>query len=214
MAKNKGILIVLALLAAVLGVFYQDIFGGISKIQPPEKTKEIAFMPFTLTDQNNRTVTERVLDGKAQLVFFGFTNCPDICPLAMQAMTSAMEALTPQEAAQVQPVFMTIDPDRDTPEVIANFLKPFYPTFLGFSPVKGKPYTAPQDFKVYFAKQQAQLEGKISKQEAEKAKPYAMNHSSYIYLMSKQGKFINVFAHDSEPEKLTAAIRAMLAEHK
>jgi protein SCO1/2 len=86
--------------------------------------------PFTLVDQNGNTVTDRDFRGRYMLIFFGFTHCPDICPAELQVMSAALDALGPK-ADEVVPIFVTLDPGRDTPEAVGAYVKNFGKNFSG-----------------------------------------------------------------------------------
>src|SRR5262245_51167075 len=121
------------LLVVILAGFLVGALGGAaalivtSKAQDPQVgTTGTALIggPFTLIDQNGKTITDRDFRGKYMLVFFGFTHCPDICPAELQVMSAALDALGPK-VEEVVPVFVTLDPERDTPEVVGAYVKNF-----------------------------------------------------------------------------------------
>lgn len=142
--------------------------------------------PFTLEDTKGNVVTEAVLNGHYSLVYFGYTFCPDICPLALQNMTQALQMAGPV-ADDVLPVFITIDPARDTKEVIASYLGHFHPKMIGLTGTPEQIAAAESTYRVYAAKS-AGSEGKPD---------YLMDHTGYIYLMDKQGKYVAHFPKDA-----------------
>jgi protein SCO1/2 len=156
--------------------------------------------PFTLVDTKGNTVTEAVLNGHYSLVYFGYTYCPDICPLALQNMTQALEIAGPV-ADDVVPVFITIDPERDTPQVMADYIGHFHPRMIGLTGTPEQVSQAEQAYRVYAAK----AGGTPGKND------YLMNHSGFIYLMDKNGKYVTHFTKDVEPKVIAGRIRRELS---
>jgi protein SCO1/2 len=153
---------------------------------------------FTLVDQEGRTVTERDLKGKWQLIYFGYTHCPDACPTALSDMAEALEQLGPK-AEQVRPVFISIDPERDTPAAIKDYLASFDPPVLGLTGSKEQVAAAARAFRVYYAKA------------GEDGPDYAMDHSSIIYLMDPQGRFVANFTHETPPARMAQRLQQLLS---
>ena len=129
------------LLVVILAGFLIGALGGASALiltgdaqTPKVETTGTALIggPFTLVDQNGKTVTDRDFRGKYMLIFFGFTHCPDICPAELQVMSAALDALGPK-ADDVVPIFVTLDPGRDTPEAVGAYVKNFGKTFVGLT---------------------------------------------------------------------------------
>lgn len=157
---------------------------------------------FNLVDHTGRPVTEADYADHWQLVFFGFTNCPDVCPTTLAYMATVLDLLG-ADAEQVAPLFITVDPERDTPEVMANFISNFHPRLVGLTGSRTQVSEAAQSFKVYHE----QLAN------AEAPDGYTMAHSGYIYLMRPNGRFEAVFLEgDQPPEDLAKAIETRLDE--
>ena len=135
---------------------------------------------FTLTDQNGRAVTEADFAGKPFLVFFGFTHCPDICPTALFDMSEAFRRLGP-DADRVSALFITVDPGRDTPEKLKEYLQSFHPRISALTGTAAEIEAVTKTYKAYARK--VPLEG------AE----YTMDHSAIVYLMDRQGRFVAPF---------------------
>ncbi|WP_338661895.1 SCO family protein [Pararoseomonas sp. SCSIO 73927] len=154
--------------------------------------------PFTLVDGDGRTVTEADLRGKLALVFFGYTFCPDVCPTELQAVAQAMDLLGPQAEA-VRPVFVSIDPERDTPAKIKDYVALFHPSILGLTGTQAQVAAAARAWRVYYAK--VTPPG---------ASEYLMDHSSFTYLMGRDGSLRNLFRPGVSPEEMATAIRAQL----
>jgi protein SCO1/2 len=154
--------------------------------------------PFTLVDQDGRTVTQDDLRGKLALVFFGFTFCPDVCPTELQAIGQTMDLLGPQ-AAQVRPVFITVDPARDTPAKMKEYVGLFHPSITGLTGTPEQVSAAARAWRVYY-----------NKVTPPGSSDYLMDHSSYTYLMGRDGSLRALFRPGITPEEMVTAIRANL----
>ncbi|MBL8644396.1 MAG: SCO family protein [Rhodospirillaceae bacterium] len=150
---------------------------------------------FTLTDQKNQTVTADSLKGRHLLVYFGFTHCPDICPISLQTMTQALEIAGPLGEGVI-PVFITVDAERDTPAAMADYIANFHPRFLALTGTADQLRAAADAYRVYFKKAQEQSPGE-----------YMMEHSGFIYFMDGQGQYVTHFNAESTPEEIAARIR-------
>jgi len=152
--------------------------------------------PFSLLDPNGQTVNDTDFRGRHMLVYFGFTYCPAICPTRLQVMSGAMDALG-EKAAQVQPLFITIDPERDTPEVMGAYIQQFHPDLIGLTGTKEQIHAvAQEEYKVYYAKVDDQGS----------AGGYTMDHLDAIFLMGPDGEFVTFFPPGTLPEQIAARI--------
>lgn len=142
--------------------------------------------PFRLAGTNGKTVTEADLKGRPSLVFFGFTNCPDVCPTALQEISAVFDKLGPK--ANVAAFFVTVDPERDTVEKLKDYLSSFDPRITGLVGDAEATLKIQKDYRVYARK--VPLEGG----------GYTMDHTAIVYLMDKQGRFVNVFNMNRPPE--------------
>jgi protein SCO1 len=154
--------------------------------------------PFTLVDQNGKTVTDEDFRGRLMLVFFGFTHCPDICPAELQVMSASLEALG-DKAADVIPIFITVDPERDTPAVMADYVKNFGSRFVGLT---GSPAAIASAAKAYRVAS--------SKQDDAKASDYSIDHSEFAYLMGRDGQYLTHFSYGTPVEKMAETLRRYL----
>ncbi|WP_374343810.1 SCO family protein [Phenylobacterium sp.] len=153
--------------------------------------------PFSLVDQNGATVTDRDLRGKPTAVFFGFTYCPEICPTTMAHMTKWMQALGPA-ADKLNVVFVTVDPERDTPEQLKLFLSSFDPRIRGLTGSPDAVAKAAKAYRVYYRK--VPLEGG----------GYTMDHSTPIYLFDAKGRFVEPIGYNFPPERGLAQLKKLL----
>lgn len=151
---------------------------------------------FSLIDQTGRAVTEADFAGRWQLVFFGFTHCPDICPTTLAYMASVMDLLG-DRADRVAPLFITVDPARDTVPVMAEFVSAFHPGLVGLTGTESQVAEATQNFRVYYERMD----------DAAAPDGYLMAHAGHLYLMRPDGKFEAVFLESGQsPDTLAEEI--------
>jgi cytochrome oxidase Cu insertion factor (SCO1/SenC/PrrC family) len=155
--------------------------------------------PFTLTDQTGRKVTEKDFLGKYLLVFFGYTYCPDICPTELQVMSAALDSLGPKADA-IQPVFITVDPQRDTPEVLKQYIGNFHPRLVGLTGTPEEIASVAKTYRVFF-----------SRVDNSAPDTYLMDHSTIMYLMDPQGKFLKHFSYSTDSAALAKALEEAMA---
>lgn len=155
--------------------------------------------PFSLVDQTGARVSEKDFLGKPMLIFFGFTNCPDVCPSGLQTLTVALNALG-EQAQKLSPVFVSVDPDRDTPAALAAYIQSFHPLIRGLTGTPDEVQAAAKSYRVYYKKVPDPAD----------ATRYNVDHSAFFYLMDKNGQYVKHFPHTVDAEKLAEAIRAIL----
>jgi protein SCO1/2 len=149
--------------------------------------------PFTLVDGTGKTVSDRDFRGRFMLVYFGYTFCPDVCPTTLNAVAGALDALGPK-ADRLQPLFITVDPGRDTPKVVHDYAAAFSPRIEGLTGTPEQIEKVATEYRVYYAPQRSAGAGDN----------YTVDHSSIIYLMDQNGHFIVPIRAD-EPAKQMAA---------
>lgn len=151
--------------------------------------------PFTLIDQTGAVVTEETYEGTWQVVFFGYTFCPDICPTNLSTVTAALDELGPL-AERVSPIFISIDPQRDTVEQLAAYHEAFHPRFSMLTGTQEQVDKVAKEFRVYYAKA-----------ESEDTTEYLMDHSTITYLLNPDGEYVTHFGHGIAPEKMAETLR-------
>ncbi|MDA8250691.1 MAG: SCO family protein [Rhodospirillales bacterium] len=154
--------------------------------------------PFQLTDDKGRAVTDADYRGRWMLVFFGYSNCPDECPLTLQKMAGALSRLGPF-ADKMAPIFITVDPARDTPERLKTYLASFDPRITGLTGSDARIAAAAKAYRVFYAP------GKHEESGAD-----LVNHSTFLYLMDPAGKFSALLASDIDANRLAGALGAKL----
>jgi protein SCO1/2 len=152
--------------------------------------------PFALIDQTGKAVTDRDFRGKYMLVFFGFTHCPDICPAELQVMAATLDELG-AKAKDVVPIFITLDPERDTQEAMAAYVKNFGQRFVGLTGSPEAIAAAAKAYRISYSKFQ----------EDKTKEDYSIDHSALVYLMGKDGEYITHFAYGTPAAKMTETLR-------
>lgn len=175
-------------------------FGGLmlwQKPAPPSGGREPAFRAaFELTDHDGVIRTERDFAGRWMLIFFGFANCPDVCPTTLAEVAAVMEGLGP-DAARVQPIFISIDPERDTPQALAEFVPRFHPSIIGLTGTPEQIAATAETFPIYYERIE----------EASAPDGYTMGHTSHLFLFDPQGGFVASWAYGTPAEEILADLR-------
>ncbi len=156
--------------------------------------------PFTLTTAGGATVTDRTYRGKWLLVYFGYTFCPDTCPTTLGEIARALAKLGP-EAAKLQVLFITVDPQRDTPKVMASYVRAFDPRIVGLIGAPQQLAAVAKEYGVYY----------VRRRTGAGADDYLMDHSAYIYVMDPQGAFAAGFDAGTPGERIAGKLRALMA---
>ena len=153
--------------------------------------------PFELTDHTGHRRTDADFRGKLVVLYFGYTSCPDVCPTELQAITLALEQLG-AAADTVQPLFITVDPERDTPSRLADFISAFDPRFIGLTGAMPAIRKAALAYRVYFARP------------ANAAANYSVDHTGFIYLVGEDGRYLGFLPPGLAPDAIADAILARL----
>jgi protein SCO1 len=157
--------------------------------------------PFTLTAPDRTIVTEQTYRGKWLLVYFGFTSCPNTCPAALLEIAAALEKLGP-DAGELRPLFITVDPLRDTPAVMGDYVQSFDPRIIGLTGTPQQIAAVAQAYGVYYAPHKT----------GPGAEDYVMDHGTYVYLMDPQGKFVRGFDADTPGDRIAEAVRGAMTK--
>lgn len=156
---------------------------------------------YLLVDPNGRSVTSEDFRGKFQLIAFGYTYCPDVCPTTLVEMAAILDQLGPG-AARIQPIFITVDPERDTGPVLRTYTEFFHPRILGLTGPPALVRRAADNFKVRYAKVRTP---------GDPPERYAMDHSAGMYLLGPDGDFLKKFAYATAPHVIAEQIGPLLA---
>lgn len=200
MRRSLFFVIFIGFLLGALGGAAILIFSG--DTQRPRVTttgKALIGGPFTLVGKDGKTVTDQDFRGRHMLVFFGFTHCPDICPAELQVMASAMDELG-SDAKKVVPIFVTLDPERDTPEVVTDYVENFGPEFVGLSGSPEAIASVAKAYRISYQKFQDETMGDN----------YTIDHSALAYLMGPDGEYITHIPYGTSAPKMTEILRRHL----
>jgi cytochrome oxidase Cu insertion factor (SCO1/SenC/PrrC family) len=156
--------------------------------------------PFRLVDQHGTVRTDRDFRGRLVLVYFGFTNCSDVCPADLQQIAFALQKLGPG-AAQVQPLFITLDPARDTPARLAPYVAAFDPRLLGLTGTQAQVQSVADAFRVWFRKVPTPPRG------------YTIDHAAFVYLLDRDGKYVGFFPPGTSADRMLEILKPHLAAH-
>jgi len=179
------------LLAIVAGVLLYTPFGR--HLWQSETGIALIGGPFHLVDQNGQARSDADFHGQYLLVFFGYTNCPDVCPTTLQTITTAMDKLG-GDAAKVTPVFITVDPERDTPAVLKAYAANFTPRLVALS---GNPDAIAAAAKVY----------RIYYKKVGEGADYSMDHTALVYLMGPDGNYLAHFSNEATADDIVKDLR-------
>jgi protein SCO1 len=153
--------------------------------------------PFHLVDQDGKAVSDEDMKGRPFLVFFGFTHCPDVCPTTLFEVSEILRALGP-DAKNIRAMFVTVDPERDTPAVLKDYLSSFDPRIIGVTGDEAAVAAAEKSYRVYAKKVPTDGGG------------YTMDHTAIVYLMNKDGRFVAPFNMKRRPEEAAAELKRYL----
>jgi cytochrome oxidase Cu insertion factor (SCO1/SenC/PrrC family) len=154
--------------------------------------------PFELTDQTGHRRTDADFRGKLVVLYFGYTYCPDVCPTELQSISLALDKLG-AAADAVQPLFITVDPERDTPARLADFVPSFYPRLIGLTGSLAEIRKTAIAYRTFFAKNNAATPG-----------DYSVDHTGFIYLVGKDGRYLGFLPPGLSPDAIADAIRTRL----
>lgn len=164
---------------------------------------------FSLVDHTGKAVTEADYQGKWLLVFFGYTNCPDVCPTTLNEIAGAMDLLE-DKAARIQPLFITIDPERDTQQFMAQYVKAFDRRIVGLTGTPDQIKSTSESFRVFYEKatEGGASEGETS--EGETPDGYFMNHTASVYVINPEGKFVIPFSYGTASDAMAEKLRKLI----
>ena len=157
--------------------------------------------PFTLVDHTGREVTQESYPGRFLLMFFGYTFCPDVCPTELGNLAVALDELG-EDIDRIAPLFISIDVERDTPALLAEYVSLFHASLIGLTGTRDQVDEVARNYRVVYRKV-----------EDPEYTYYLMDHTAFTYLMGPDGELVRMFAHGTPPEELAGAIRDALRQH-
>jgi protein SCO1/2 len=195
--RTARLLLALGAFVAGLVLFTAVIFIVTGRSPAPVAMSSAIGGPFKLVDQNSKPITEQDLKGQPFLVFFGFTHCPDVCPTTLFEVSEIFRALG-SDAKNMRALFVTVDPERDTPAVLKDYLASFDPRVIGVTGDVAAITSVEKAYRVYAKK--VPLDGGN----------YTMDHTALVYLMDKDGRFVAPFNMKRRPEEAAADLKRYL----
>ncbi|HWV40561.1 SCO family protein [Pseudorhodoplanes sp.] len=195
--QTVRIVTLIAAFIAGLAIFSAAIFMFVGRLPTPIPAPSAIGGPFRLVDQRGEVVTQDALKGKPSLIFFGFTHCPDICPTALFDMSEVYKALG-RDGDKLQAYFVSVDPERDTPDILKEYLSSFDPRIRGLTGEPSAVTSMEKAYRVYSKK--VPLDGG----------DYTMDHTALVYLMDKEGRFVAPFNMKRKPQDAAAELRRYL----
>ena len=198
---------VISWIISVLGIVALAAFVGPSLLGSPAPTQAskgeaLIGGPFTLMDSTSKEITDASFRGRYMLVYFGFTHCPDICPTTLLLMMNALDQIGANKARQVVPIFVTLDPERDTPGNVATYVQNFSPNLVGLTGTPEQIKAVADAYKIYYKK--------VPVPDSEMG--YVVDHSGFVYLMDPDGKYVTHFAHTTAEQAMVDDLRKHIAE--
>ena len=184
-----------------LAVFVGGNLLGSNPTQQEAQGEALIGGKFTLVDSTSKEITDELFRGRYMLVYFGFTHCPDICPTTLLMMMNALDQIG-DKARQVVPIFITLDPERDTPEKVATYVHNFSPNLVGLTGSMAQVKAAADAYKVYFKK--------VPLENSELG--YVVDHSGFAYLMGPDGKYVTHFAHTTAEQAMVDGLHKHIKE--
>ena len=193
------LLLVLSAFVAGLVLFTAVVFIVTGRGPGPLVGASAVGGPFKLVDQNSKPITDQDMKGRPFLVFFGFTHCPDVCPTTLFEVSEIFRALGPDAGAKdIRGLFVTVDPERDTPAVLKDYMSSFDPRVIGVTGDVASIAAVEKSYRVYAKK--VPLDGG----------GYTMDHTALVYLMDKTGRFVAPFNIKRPPEEAAAELKKYL----
>jgi len=165
----------------------------------PSTGRALVGGPFTLVDHTGKTVTEKDFRGRFMLIYFGFTNCPDVCPSGLQVMSAALDKVG-AKAAEVTPILITVDRERDTPEQLASYVPSFHPRLVGLTGSSEQIAAALKAYRVYAKRVD----------DPKSAAGFTFDHTSLIYLMDREGAYVAHFTHATSVDRIAERLAKVL----
>ncbi|XP_022883311.1 protein SCO1 homolog 1, mitochondrial-like [Olea europaea var. sylvestris] len=191
----------------ILVVFHNLCFAGINSAsnavrQGPSVGKAAIGGPFNLIDHNGKAVTDKNFMGNWNLIYFGFTHCPDICPDELQKLAAAIDKIKEKSGMEVVPVFISVDPERDTVEQVREYVKEFHPKLIGLTGSSEEIKKAARAYRVYYMKTE------------EEGSDYLVDHSIVMYLMDPNMQFVKFFGKNVDTDSLADGVVQEIKQHK
>jgi len=196
-SRTSHIVLVLSAFLGGLAIFLAVFFYATGQFGGGSRVASAIGGPFKLVDQDGKAITDQDMKGRPFLVFFGYTHCPDVCPTTLFEVSEVLHAMG-KDADRVNALFITVDPERDTPVVMKDYLSSFDPRLRGVTGKQQEIDAVEKEYRVY------------AKKVPTKNGDYSMDHSAVVYLMDKNGRFVAPFNLKRQPAEAADALRKYL----
>lgn len=200
--RQRVLVLVLVLLAAVSAAIAAALVS-----RSERNTQRLAGIaevpiggPLDLVHHTGRRFSEAELAGKYRLVYFGYTYCPDMCPLGLLTMSEALDRLPPELAQKIQPIFVSVDPERDTPEILASYVASFHPRLVGLTGTVEEIEAVKRAWRVFARKSQEK-----------RGEDYLVDHSTFTYFMGPDGRYLAHFSHGTSAEQMAERLARLIS---
>ena len=184
----------------VLGLLTNDLMKSNTATEQVSATPMLS-IEYDLINQEGKPTTQLDFAGRYQLVYFGFAFCPDICPFTLDVMSEALNQIG-DRADIIQPIFISLDPARDTPDELATYIDSFFPGFIALTGTDAQVEAAAKSFKVYFQKVE----------DPNSAGGYVIDHTSIVYVINPDGDLVHFFTHKDTAETIATKLNALLSK--
>ncbi|MDG1709464.1 MAG: SCO family protein [Emcibacteraceae bacterium] len=196
--KKPNVRILLSLVLAVIAaILWITVLQKENTPTAAENSRALIGGPFSLTNHSGDAVSDQDFLGKYMIVYFGYTYCPDVCPMDLQIMADALRELSEEQLEEINPVFVSIDPERDTVDVMAEYVGFFHPQMIGLTGTVEQVDRVKKEYRVYAAK-------------ADDTADYLVDHTSYTYFMDKDGNLLKHFNHGEDPTYMAQTMVSLM----
>jgi len=196
------VFLVVVLLIIAAGIWTLQLMSSgkdTDQISAYENTKSLIGGPFNLVNHKGEAVTEKTYAGSYKLIYFGYTYCPDVCPTELQNMTDALDLVPEEKLEKITPLFISVDPERDTVDIVAQYVTLFHDNLIGLTGTEEQVKEAKKAYKVYSAKV-----------DDDGSQEYLVDHSSIIFLMDENNQYLRHFSYATPPEDIAVALGKMV----
>jgi len=195
-----AVVVVMAVTAVVLATVGSGFFGsGNDSQQTTVVGKASIGGPFELIDGSGKPVSDMDFRGKYMIIYFGYTFCPDVCPTSLGEIADALDMLSPDQLEKIVPIFISVDPERDTPEVVGDYVTHFHGRLIGLTGSLEAVKSVAKSYKAYF-----------SKGDVDDVGNYPVDHTSYTYVVGPDGKFVTAYRHATPAQDMAKSLKDML----
>ena len=195
-----AVLVVVAVTVVVLATVGRGFFGSSNDSQQTTVVGKASIGgPFQLLDGTGKPVSDMDFRGKYMIIYFGYTFCPDVCPTSLGEIADALDMLSPDQLEKIVPIFISIDPERDTPEVVGDYVTHFHDRLIGLTGSLDAVKSVAKSYKAYF-----------SKGDVDDVGNYPVDHTSYTYVVGPDGKFVTAYRHATPAQDMAKSLKDML----